>query len=58
MSDEKKKPISPEELAKIFELIQQAYKEGGKSLETATLYDEDNPDGKLVVDNREEEDLN
>ena len=55
---DKKKPISPEELAKIFELIQQAYKEGGRELETATLYDEDNPDGKLVVDNRDDEEIN
>jgi hypothetical protein len=58
MSDKPKKQITPEELAKIFELIQQAYAEGGKKLETATLFDEENPDGKIVVDNREEEDLN
>ena len=55
---DKKEPLSPEELEKIFKLIQEAYKESGRTLETATLYDEDNPAGKLVVDNREEEDIN
>ena len=55
---DKKKPISPEELAKIFALIQQAYKESGRTLETGTLYDEENPDGKLVIDNRDEDELN
>jgi hypothetical protein len=55
---DKKKPISREELEKIMELIAQAYEEGGKKLTTATLFDEENPEGEILIDHREDKDLN
>jgi hypothetical protein len=55
---DKKKPIDKEELEKIMKLIAEAYEEAGKKLETATLFDSENPDGTLVVDNRDDKELN
>jgi hypothetical protein len=55
---DKKKPISKEEIAKILELYMKAKEEAGQKVETGTLYDGDNPEGKVIIDNRDENDLN
>ena len=56
--DKKKKPMTAEELAEVLAIITMAYREAGRTLETATLYDEDRPEGEILVDNRNEEDIN
>jgi hypothetical protein len=50
--------ISKEELAKILELYIKAKEEAGQKVETGILYDGDNPDGEMIIDNREDKDLN
>lgn len=55
MSEPRKK-IEKEELAELLKLIQEAYKEAGKKITTATLYQGD--EEELVIDNREDKDIN
>jgi hypothetical protein len=48
--------MTPEELKKIMELVATVYEQNGKKLKTAVLYTEDKTE--IIIDNREEEDMN
>lgn len=50
--------FTKEQIAEILELIGEAYKQVGRDLETVTIYDEEKPEGEIVVDNRDEEKIN
>ena len=51
-----KKPLSTEEIKGILELLQEAYKEAGKTIQTAVVYRGD--DEEMLIDNRDEKDIN
>jgi hypothetical protein len=48
--------MTEQELKKILEAIQKAYKEAGKTIDMATLHEGD--ETTIVIDNREEQDIN
>lgn len=53
---ETKKPLSKDEIKNILELLQEAYKEAGKKIQTAIVYTGD--EQEILIDNRKEEDIN
>ena len=54
--------MTDEELKKILALISEAYTKAGKKISTATMVDEvdeeGNVKGEIVIDNREDEEVN
>jgi hypothetical protein len=48
--------ITPEDIAKILEAIGKAYEVKGKKIKTAVLIEDD--ESKILIDNREDKDLN
>lgn len=55
MSKTNKKPISKEELLKIFEAVAKAYEQAGKPIAYGTLYSQDDIDGTILVPSKEGE---
>jgi hypothetical protein len=50
---DKKKEITPEELKRILEALEEAYKKMGKKIETAVVHHEDKEE--LIIDNRDKD---
>ena len=50
--------LTKEEIKEIAELIAEAYDQAGRKLETATLITGDIEEAELIIDNRNEEEIN
>ena len=48
--------ISKEDLQKIIDIYTKIKKEHGQEIETGVLYDEENPEGEFIIDNRKDKD--
>jgi len=52
------KKLSNDEIMEILEIFTEAKAQAGQTVTTAVLIDEDNPEGKIVVDNRDDLEIN